>query len=137
MKKILKKSKGFTLVELLIVIIIIGILAGMMMLATGSATDKANATKIVSNLRNVKAATIMYYADHNEWPAENVQANSSSDITKYLDQSVSNDYKYVSSDGKLWIQASTQSDGIKKILTSMASNSSISVDGNGVRMPIK
>ena len=36
-----RKNKAFTLVELLIVIIIIGILAGMMMLSTGSATDKA------------------------------------------------------------------------------------------------
>ena len=81
--KKLRKSKGFTLVELLIVIIIIGILAGMMMLATGSATDKAEATKIVSNMRNIKAAAIMYYADKGQWP---VSTSDDAALNKYLDQ---------------------------------------------------
>ena len=81
MKKMLKKkSKGFTLVELLIVIIIIGILAGMMMLSTGGATAKAEATKIVSDMRNMKAAAIMVYADSNAWPTD---INS---LDNYLDQ---------------------------------------------------
>lgn len=83
--KKLRKAKGFTLVELLIVIIIIGILAGMMMLATGAATDKAEATKILSNMRNIKAGAVMLYADTNHW------ANNASDdasIGKYLDNGV-------------------------------------------------
>ena len=83
MKRMLKKSKGFTLVELLIVVIIIGILAGMMMLSTGSATAKAEATKIVSNLRNMKAAAVMVYADSGDW-AKNAEGLASLDV--YLDQ---------------------------------------------------
>jgi len=70
MKKMIKKyrkAKGFTLVELLIVVIIIGILAGMMMLSSGAAVDKAEATKIVSDMRNVKSACLMSYADTNVW----------------------------------------------------------------------
>lgn len=66
MQKILKmrcKKRGFTLVELLIVIMIIAILAGMMMLATGSATDSATATKIINDLRAYKSAATIILLD--------------------------------------------------------------------------
>jgi len=84
MKKIrnMRKRTGFTLVELLIVIIIIGILAGSMMLVAGSGTDRAEATKIISDLRSLKAAALMYYADHNAWPAE----GSFDLLGKYMDR---------------------------------------------------
>ena len=63
------RKGGFTLVELLIVIMIIAILAGMMLLATGSATDGAEATKVVNDLRNLKGAALLFYNDEGIWPA--------------------------------------------------------------------
>lgn len=78
----MKKHSAFTLIELLIVIIIIGILAGMLMLATGSATDKAEATKIVNNMVVVKKALLLYYTDNGEWP-ENI-GNGSGTTGKIL-----------------------------------------------------
>ncbi|MDO4987618.1 MAG: prepilin-type N-terminal cleavage/methylation domain-containing protein [Synergistes sp.] len=91
MRKIMKKRvrRGFTLVELLIVIIIIGVLAGMMMLSTGSATDKAEATKIVSDLRSIKSACLLYYADNGAWPSADVNI----DVVKdYIDQTPGDGY---------------------------------------------
>ena len=77
---------GFTLVELLIVIIIIAILAGMLLLATGSATDNAEATKIINDVRNLKAASMMYFVDHDAWPLSAQIGTIEPSLDLYLDR---------------------------------------------------
>ncbi|MDR1515628.1 MAG: type II secretion system GspH family protein [Synergistaceae bacterium] len=59
---------GFTLVELLIVIMIIATLAGILLLTTGMSMDSTEAAKIIGDLRNLKSAAILYYIDHLTWP---------------------------------------------------------------------
>ena len=56
--------KAFTLVEMLIVIIVIGILAGLMMISSGSATDKAEETRCVADRRSIRSAINIYRAEH-------------------------------------------------------------------------
>ena len=68
------KRKGFTLVELLIVIIVIGILAGGMMLAAGSATDSAKASTIISDLRGAKSGGLQWHADNYAEPETDLQS---------------------------------------------------------------
>jgi len=91
MKKILKARKGgFTLVELLIVIIIIAILAGMMLLTTGAATDGAEASKLINNLRAMKSAALLHFIDNNmTWiPAGETIPNIETALSKYMDRSL-------------------------------------------------
>ena len=56
-----KFRKGFTLVELLIVITIIGMLSSMMMIASGEAENSARATKIIEGFRSLSGAMLMFY----------------------------------------------------------------------------
>ena len=56
--------RGFTLVELLIVIVVIGILSAMMMLSSTEAVSSARAADIISDLRNLKTAALAWYADN-------------------------------------------------------------------------
>lgn len=62
------KRKAFTLVEILMVMIIIGILSGMLMIVSFGVTQKAEATKLVSNMENLRVGCIMYYSDTEDWP---------------------------------------------------------------------
>jgi prepilin-type N-terminal cleavage/methylation domain-containing protein len=57
-------SKGFSLVEVLLALVIIGILAGFMAMMFGSSTDSADAKSIAANLDSVKQATLSYSTTH-------------------------------------------------------------------------
>lgn len=59
-------SRGFTLVELLIVIVVIGVLSAMMMLASTEIVSSAKATKIISDMTQLKKAATAWYLDNYE-----------------------------------------------------------------------
>lgn len=61
--------KGFTVVELLIVIIIIAIISVIALPQFINAQDRGKQSQTVANLRSISNAMALYHADNNEFPA--------------------------------------------------------------------
>jgi prepilin-type N-terminal cleavage/methylation domain-containing protein len=62
-------KKGFTLVELMVVVAIIIILAAILVPRYLDVTDQAKASKCMANQRTVEGAAAVYMADHEGTPA--------------------------------------------------------------------
>ncbi|HFA7845348.1 TPA: pilin [Neisseria gonorrhoeae] len=71
-------QKGFTLIELMIVIAIVGILAAVALPAYQDYTARAQVSEAILLAEGQKSAVTEYYLNHGEWPEDNTSAGVAS-----------------------------------------------------------
>lgn len=64
----MSNKKGFTLIEVLVVVFIVGLLASVVLVGLGSSRARARDTKRIAELRSVQLALESYYAKFNKYP---------------------------------------------------------------------
>ncbi len=70
-------KRGFTLFELLVVLAIVGLLAGLLVPALSAAREKARVAKVKVELRQIELALELYFDSHACYPSVRVSCNSS------------------------------------------------------------
>ena len=63
-----RSPRGFTLIEILIVMVIITILSGISVAMYGNGVKKANEATLKQDLHEMREAIDAYHADKNKWP---------------------------------------------------------------------
>lgn len=79
-----KGIKGFTIVELLIVVVVISILAAITIVAFNGVQQRARDAQRVSDLRNIKGAMLRWSIDNGQ-PVGAMNAGSNGTVTGWFD----------------------------------------------------
>jgi prepilin-type N-terminal cleavage/methylation domain-containing protein len=123
--KLLKKmcsQKGFTLIELIFVVVILAILAGVALINLGGTDNDAKKAAIKTDFRTLATAIKVYKAKKNNFPNTLADLATDSDPYKAMIDSVPNDpsastvqvYTYASSSDLVTISASNGTNMVVK-----------------------
>jgi len=96
----MKKNKGFTLMEILIVILLLGILSGLVMNTFINTLKKGRDSRRKQDLGQISRALEIYYSEHNVYPTHKAGSDTlpwelslphPTDITKFYMKIIPND----------------------------------------------
>ena len=76
-----QKQNGFTIVELLIVIVVIGILAAITIVAYNGVQDRAKVSRVAHDLQTFTNVFAQYYADNGTYPCFDHSYSDTKEIT--------------------------------------------------------
>ncbi len=68
-KEGLRRDGGFTLVELLVVIVVLGVLAAVVVFAVRGVTPRGQESACDADAKSIEVALEAYYAKFNGWPS--------------------------------------------------------------------
>ncbi|HFB8795447.1 TPA: pilin, partial [Neisseria gonorrhoeae] len=102
-------QKGFTLIELMIVIAIVGILAAVALPAYQDYTARAQVSEAILLAEGQKSAVTEYYLNHGIWPENNDKAGVASPATD-----IKGKYVKEVKVAKGVVTATMKSDGVNK-----------------------
>jgi prepilin-type N-terminal cleavage/methylation domain-containing protein len=93
MKNNVRQQRGFTIVELLIVIVVIGILAAITIVAFNGIQNRARVATVTTDLSGAAKLLSLYEADKGQYPATLGEANNGTGVKA----SAGTEYQYTSS----------------------------------------
>jgi len=98
-----RRQSGFTLIEMLIVIIVLGILAMIIVPQITISTDDAKVSTLQSNVAGIRSAIEVYYVQHaNTYPGENdITGTATSDDGNAAIAFVQQLTRYTNADGSV------------------------------------
>jgi prepilin-type N-terminal cleavage/methylation domain-containing protein len=89
MTRVDSRRGGFSLIEMLVAVSIVGILAGLAIPNMRNVTFRARATAVFGDLNTVRQATLDYNADLNSWPPDEVSGTVPAGLVPFLPEGYS------------------------------------------------
>jgi prepilin-type N-terminal cleavage/methylation domain-containing protein len=82
------RDGGFTLVEILIAIVLVGILSAVVVVGVGTLTDQGNDSACTASLDASKAGAVVYFAQNGSYPDEFTDMTAASALEPPTDVTV-------------------------------------------------